>query len=69
VGAIVKAVVTIEALNRPLMVATVSGPNGNFVSIPMEDEKLITELHIGEVLVLTYAEAVAVSLEKMEVED
>jgi hypothetical protein len=35
----------------------------------MEDEKLITELHIGEVLVLTYAEAVAVSLEKMEVED
>ena len=69
VGAIVKAVVTIEALNRPLMVATVSGPNGNFVSIPMEDEKLITELHIGEVLVLTYAEAVAVSLEKMEVGD
>jgi len=33
VGAVVKAVVTIEALNRPFMVATVSGPNGNFVSI------------------------------------
>lgn len=68
VGAVVKAVVTIEALNRPFMVATVSGPNGNYVSIPMEDEKLMTELHIGEVLILTYAEAVAVALEKVGVE-
>jgi hypothetical protein len=65
VGAVVKAVVTIEALNRPFMVATVSGPNGNYVSIPMEDEKLMTELHIGEVLILTYAEAVAIALEKV----
>ncbi len=69
VGAVVKAVVTIEALNRPFMVATVSGPNGNYVSIPMEDEKLMTELHIGEVLILTYAEAVAVALEKVELDD
>jgi len=67
VGAVVKAVVTIEALNRPFMLATVSGPNGNYVSIPMEDEKLMEELHIGEVLILTYAEAVAIGLEKVEV--
>ncbi|MEL4455663.1 hypothetical protein [Lutimonas vermicola] len=69
VGAVVKAVVTIEALNRPFMVATVSGPNGNYVSIPMEDEKLMTELHIGEVLILTYAEAMVVELEKVGVEE
>lgn len=69
VGAVVKAVVTIEALNRPFMLATVSGPNGNYVSIPMEDEKLMTELHIGEVLILTYAEAVAVALEKVAVKE
>lgn len=68
-GAVVKAVVTIEALNRPFMLATVSGPNGNYVSIPMEDEKLMTELHIGEVLILTYAEAVAVALEKVELKE
>ena len=49
------------------MVATVKGPNGNYVSIPMEDEKLITELKIGEVLILTYGEAMAVSLEKISV--
>ena len=68
VGAVVKAVVTIEALNRPFMLATVSGPNGNYVSIPMEDEELMKELHIGEVLILTYAEAMAVELEKVGAE-
>ncbi len=67
VGAVVKAVVTIEALNRPYMMATVSGPAGNYVSIPMEDEKLMTELRIGQVLILTYAEAMAIALEKVEI--
>ena len=65
IGAIAKAVVTIEVINRPNMVVTVKGPNGNYVSIPVEDENLITELKIGEVLILTYAEAMAVSLEKI----
>ena len=69
VGAVVKAVVTIEALNRPLMLATVSGPNGNYVSIPMEDAEFMTKLHIGQVFILTYAEAMAVSLEKVSIED
>jgi hypothetical protein len=65
VGAMVKAVVSIEALNRPLMLATVKGPRGNYVTLPMEDEVLITELNIGQVLILTYAEAVAISLTKV----
>lgn len=65
VGAIVKAVVTIEVLNRPFMLATIKGPRGNYMTIQMEDEKLITELHIGQVLILTYAEAIVVSLNKV----
>ncbi len=64
-GAVVKAIVSIEVLNRPNMTATVRGPGGNYVTIQMEDEALITELKIGEVLILTYAEAIAVSLEKV----
>ena len=68
VGAVVKAVVTIEALNRPLMLATVSGPNGNYVSIPMEDAEFMTKLRIGQVLILTYAEAMVVSLEKVSLD-
>lgn len=68
VGAVVKAVVTIEMLNRPYMLATVKGPNGNYTTIQMEDPELITKLNIGEVVILTYAEAVAVSLTKGGVE-
>jgi hypothetical protein len=67
VGAVVKAVVTIEALNRQYMFSTVRGPMGNYSNIPMEDAELMTKLHIGQVVILTYAEAVAVSLEKVGV--
>ena len=64
VGAIIKAVVTIEVLNRPNMLATVKGPRGNYITIEMEDKELITQLHIGQVVILTYAEAIVVSLKK-----
>ncbi len=64
VGAIVKAIVTIEILNRPNMLATVRGPRGNYLTIQMEDEILIQRLNIGQKVILTYAEAIAVSLEK-----
>lgn len=65
VGAMVKAVVTIEVLNRPNMLATVRGPRGNYVTIPLEDPSLIEQLRVGQVVVLTYAEAVAASLQKV----
>ncbi len=64
VGAVVKAVVTVEILNRPNMLATVRGPRGNYMTIEMEDEALIQKLHIGQVVILTYAEAIAISLTK-----
>jgi len=62
-GAIVKAIVTIEILNRPNMLATVRGPRGNYLTIQMEDEALIKKLSIGQKIILTYAEAIAVALE------
>ena len=65
VGAIVKAVVTIEVLNRPYMLATIRGPRGNYMTIEMEDKALIEQLNIGQVVILTYAEAMVVSLEKV----
>lgn len=67
-GTIIRAVVTIEALNRPLMLATVQGPAGNFLTIEMEDRELITQLHIGQVVILTYQELVTISLEKVSPE-
>lgn len=66
VGAVVKAVVTIEVLNRPYMLATIRGPRGNYMTIQMEDTELITQLNIGQVVILTYAEAIAVSMKKVE---
>ena len=66
VGAVVKAVVTIEVLNRPLMMATVKGPQGNYLSIEMEDKTLIERLKVGQVVILTYGEAVALSLTKVK---
>jgi hypothetical protein len=65
VGAMVKGVVTIEALNRPFMLATVKGPKGNYLTLPVQDAALLGKLHIGQVLVLTYAELKVAALTKM----
>ncbi len=66
IGAVVQAVVTIEIIDRPDMLVTVKGPGGNYVSIPVEDATLLEKLKIGEVVILTYAEALALSLEKVK---
>ena len=66
VGAVVRAVVTIEVLNRPYMSVTVKGPRGNYTTLPMENPDLIEQLNVGEVVILTYAEAVAIALEKKD---
>ena len=66
VGETIKAVVSIEIINRPDMFVTVRSPRGHYVSIPVEDNDLITQLNVGEVVVLTYTEAVVLTLEKIE---
>lgn len=62
VAAMVRAVVTIEAINRPYMIVVVKGPEGNYVTIDVVDEELIQKLHVGQVVILTYTEVVAISL-------
>lgn len=66
VGAVAKAIVTIEVLNRPYMQATVRGPGGNYMTIPVQDPKILEKVHIGQEFILTYAEAIAVSLKKVD---
>lgn len=66
VGAIAKAIVTVEILNRPYMIATVRGPQGNYMTMPVQDPKILETVRIGQELILIYAEAIAVSLEKVE---
>ena len=65
-GAVVKAVVSIQVINLPFMFVIIEGPNGNLTTIDVQDEELIKKLHVGQVVILTYGEAVAVSLSKKE---
>ena len=60
-----KAVVTLEVLNRFYMQATVKGSRRNYLTFDMGDEDLFQKRHIGQVVILTYAEAIAISLEKI----
>jgi hypothetical protein len=66
IGAVVQAVVTIQVIDFPNMEVTVSGPRGNYVTFPSVDPNLIQKLHVGEVAVVTYAEALALSLTKLD---
>lgn len=66
IGALVQAIVTIEVINRPYMNVVVRGPRGNYVTIPVEDPSLLEELQIGQVVVLTYGEAMALYIEKIQ---
>jgi hypothetical protein len=66
VGAMVKAVVSVVNINAPFREVTVQGPNGNYVAIPDVDPNLIKDLKLGEVGILTYVEAIALTLEKMD---
>lgn len=61
---IIRAVVTIEGLDAPTGTATVKGPRGNYVVVKVKDPAVLPKLHLGQTLVVVYAEAFAVRLEK-----
>ena len=65
-GIVVRAVVTVEVINRGDKLVTIKGPKGKYLTLPVEDMSLLTDLEIGEVVILTYAEAVALSIEKVK---
>ncbi len=60
----IKAVTTIEGLDRPTGTITVQGPLGRYVTARVADPAWLTQTRIGETIVVTYTEALAISLEK-----
>jgi hypothetical protein len=64
VGAVVKAVVQVVAIDYEGKKVAIQGPRGNFMILPVEDEAVLKNLEMGEVVIMTYAEAVALSLSK-----
>ncbi len=61
-----KVVTTIEGLDRPTETITVKGPRGNYLTARVADPSNLTKVRIGEHIVITYTEALAISVEKVE---
>jgi hypothetical protein len=59
-----RVVTTIEGLDRPTRTITVKGPRGNYLTARVADLSNLTKMRIGETIMVTLTEAVAVSLEK-----
>jgi hypothetical protein len=62
VGAVVKAVVEVVAIDTTEKKVAIQGPRGKFLILPVADEAVLKNLKVGEILIMTYAEAVAISL-------
>jgi hypothetical protein len=62
----IKVVATIEGLDRPSKTVTVKGPRGRYLTVRVADPSRLTQVRIGDPVVITYTEALAVSLEKAE---
>jgi Cu/Ag efflux protein CusF len=60
----VRVVATIEGLDRPTQSVTLKGPGGRYFQVRVADPKILEKPHLGDTVVVTIAEALAVSLEK-----
>jgi len=61
-----KVVTTIEGLDRPTQTVTVKGPMGHYVTARVKRPEVLNEMQLGENIVVTYTEAMAVSLHKVD---
>lgn len=62
----IRVVTTIEGLDRPTETVTVKGPRGHYLTVRVADPSNLTKMRIGDNIVVTYTEALAISLEKAE---
>ena len=60
-----RIVATIEAIDKAEQTATLKGPNGNSVTVKVEEPSLLEKPKIGDTVVVTAAESVVLSLEKV----
>lgn len=64
VGLAVRAVCTIEGMNRATQTVTVLDPRGRFHIIGDVDPAKMTGVALGDTVIITYSQAVALTLEK-----
>jgi hypothetical protein len=61
----VRIVATVQSLDRTNNTVTLEGPNGNQVTVQVDDPALLGQARVGSSVVVTAAESVALSLEKV----
>jgi len=61
-----KVVATVVGLDLPTQSVTLQGPLGNYASIRAEKVENLKKLRLGDTVVVTYTEALAISLEKAQ---
>ncbi len=62
----IRAVVTIEGLDRAKQTVTVKGPRGKYFVARVADPSRLDQVRIGDTIVLTFTEAAAISLKPAE---
>jgi len=63
---IIKVVATVEGLERPTRMVTLKGPRGNYLTVRARDVNRLEKLRLGDTIVVTFTEALAVAVEKAE---
>ena len=61
---VIRVVATVEGLARPTRMVTLKGPRGNYMDVRAHDVHRLEKLHLGDTVVVTFTEALAVSVEK-----
>jgi Cu/Ag efflux protein CusF len=64
-----KVVTTVEGLDRPTQTVTIKGPRGNYLTVRVADPANLTKMRIGDNIVITYTEALAISVKKAKKAD
>lgn len=62
----IKAVCTVEGLDRPTATVTLMGPLGGLNVVRVTDIENLSKMRIGDTIVVTFTEAVAIRVEKVE---
>jgi hypothetical protein len=57
---------TIEAINKDNETVTLKGPDGVMKTIKVRDPKNLEKVEVGDEVIITYTEAVAISVEEPE---
>jgi hypothetical protein len=61
---VIRVVATVEGLERPTRLLTLKGPRGKYLTVRARDVKRLEKLHLGDTIVVTFTEALAISVEK-----